>query len=261
MDVAAIIPAAGDSRRFGGRTNKLFIALNGQPLLVRTLQALQASPAIRWIILVVRSEERAQAAALLKRHRLTKAQPPCVGGASRAESVANGVAALPRAARWVLVHDGARPCVSQRLIEEAVRAARRYGAVACGLPASVTVKAVDAQAEVRLTLDRERLWFVQTPQVFRRDWLIQALERAAHRLDQFPDDAALIESAGFRVRMIPGDPLNLKVTTQDDLLLAEAILAARNGRGEVKIQKAKVKTTSQKSKVRTTAVDGFGFEF
>ena len=239
MDVAAIVPAAGAGRRFGGTVSKSFALLNHQPVLLHTLTVLQESPAIRWVIPVVRAEELAQVKALLQRHRLTKAQPPCIGGASRAASVARGLSHVPPAARWVLVHDGVRPCVSARLINEAVRAAQRYGAVACGLPASVTVKAVDARAEVRLTLDRDQLWFVQTPQVFRRDWFAQALAQADHTLDQFPDDAALLESAGFRVRMIPGDPLNLKVTTRDDLLLAEAVLAARNGSGEVKTQKAK----------------------
>ena len=228
--VAAIIPAAGAGRRFGAGTRKPFALLNGSPLLLHALQALQNSAEISWIVLVVRASERAPAAALLKRHRITKALAPCLGGSSRAESVAKGFAAVPSAARWILVHDGARPCVSRALIRRAVREAQRHGAVACGLPATLTVKAVDAQREVRLTLERDSLWFVQTPQVFRRDWFAQALGRVDQHLDHFPDDAALVESAGFRVRMVPGDPWNLKVTTPEDLLLAEAILKRRNGR-------------------------------
>lgn len=223
-DVAAIVPAAGAGQRFGGGLRKPFAALSGRPLVAQTLRALQESPAIRWVILVVRAEAQRAAEALVKRYGITKALPPCLGGASRAESVAKGFAAVPRAAKWVLVHDGARPCVRPRLIAAAVRAARRCGAVACGLPATVTVKAVDDHADVRLTLDREALWFVQTPQVFRRDWFAQALAAADHRLETFPDDAALLEAAGFPVRMIPGDPLNLKVTTHDELILAEAVL-------------------------------------
>lgn len=227
MEAAAIVPAAGAGRRFGGAARKPFARLAGRPLLAHTLRALQESPAIRWIVIVVRAGEQADAVALLRRYRITKALVPCVGGRSRAESVARGVRALPRGARWVLIHDGARPCVSRRLIAQSVQAARRYGAVACGLPAGLTVKAVDSDREVRVTLDREHLWFVQTPQVFRREWLDQALARADHALHQFPDDAAIVESAGFPVRMIPGDPLNLKVTTTDDLVLAEAILKMR----------------------------------
>ena len=226
-DVAAIVPAAGRGQRFGGRARKMFALLNGQPLLLYTLQALQESPAIRWILLVVPDGEQAKAEALIRRARMTKALRPCVGGSSRAESVARGFAALPPQAQWVLVHDGARPCLTRALIQQAVRAAKRHQAVACGLPASLTVKAVDERREVRLTLDRDHLWFVQTPQVFRRDWFAQALARANHHVGQFPDDAALVESAGFPVRMIPGDPLNLKVTTKDDLLLARTILEHR----------------------------------
>lgn len=226
-DVAAIVPAAGASQRLGGPIRKPFVSLSGQPLLTYCLSVLQDSPVIQWIVLVVRDGEQAQAATLLQRHRITKALAPCRGGRSRAESVARGFAALPNKADWVLVHDGARPCVSLQLIERSVRAARRYGAVTCGLPAMLTVKAVDDRREVRLTLDRDRLWFVQTPQVFRRDWFAQALGQADHALHRCPDDAALLESAGFRVRMIPGDPLNLKVTTRDDLVLAAAILNAR----------------------------------
>jgi 2-C-methyl-D-erythritol 4-phosphate cytidylyltransferase len=91
----------------------------------------------------------------------------------------------------------------------------------------LTVKAVDDRRDVRLTLDREQLWLVHTPQVFRRDWFAQALAQANHALRQFPDDAAILEAAGFQVRMVPGDPLNLKVTTKEDVMLAEAILKSR----------------------------------
>ena len=228
MNVAAIVPAAGASLRLGGRTGKPFVPVHGQPLLAYTLQALEASPAVRWIIPVIREGEGRAVKGLLARYKISKALEPCLGGPSRSVSVARGFAALPSKARWVLVHDGARPCVSRRLIRQVVEAAQRHGAAACGLPASLTVKAVDEHREVRLTLDREHLWFVQTPQVFRRDWFAQALEAAHSSLDQFPDDAALVESAGFRVRMVPGEALNLKVTTKDDLLLAAAIL--KNGR-------------------------------
>jgi 2-C-methyl-D-erythritol 4-phosphate cytidylyltransferase len=225
--VAAVVPAAGQGRRMGGTVNKPFVLLRGMPLLAHTLLALERSPAIRWIVLVVSEGAQRDARGLISRYGITKAIPPCAGGPSRAESVARGTALAPRDAQWILVHDGARPCLTPQLVQDAVRAARRDGAVACGLPAMLTVKAVDERAEVRLTLDRDHLWFVQTPQVFRRDWLAQALRDAGPRLSAFPDDAAILESAGFRVRMVPGDPLNLKVTTPEDLVLAEAVLASR----------------------------------
>ena len=246
--VAAIVPAAGAGRRVGGRTSKLFLRVGGQPLLAQTLRALQASPHVGWILVVTRAEDRARVAALIRRARLSKAQVVSPGGPSRAASVARGFAAAPPQARWVLVHDAARPCLTEALIARAVRAARRRGAVACGLPAHLTVKAADETGMVRLTLDRERLWFVQTPQVFRREWFAQALARAGlspslptalagqaggdgrqaeHRLDHFPDDVSLLEEAGFPVSLVPGDPWNLKVTTPEDLALAETILQRR----------------------------------
>ncbi len=225
--VAAIVPAAGAGKRFGSSRRKPFVPLTGVPLLAHTLKALQASAEIGWIIVVVRAGDETRVRQLLRRYRISKALAPCRGGASRAASVARGFAQVPPQARWVLVHDGARPCVSPGLITQAVRAARRWGAVACGLPASVTVKAAKTSGLVRTTLPREALWFIQTPQVFRRDWFAQALARADHRLGRFPDDAAVVEAAGFPVRIVRGDPLNLKVTTHGDAWLAEAILKRR----------------------------------
>ena len=226
--VAVIVPAAGAGRRVGGPISKALLPLRGQPMLAHSVRVLQAHPAIGWIVLVVRAADRRAASELLKRWRITKALPPCLGGASRAESVAHGFAAVPPQAQWVMVHDAARPCLTRGLIEASVRGARRHGAVACGLPASLTVKAVDANHAVRSTLDRDALWFVQTPQVFRRDWFGDALAQTNGNLAQFPDDAAIVESAGFPVWMIHGDPWNIKVTTREDLLLAETILANRN---------------------------------
>lgn len=239
--VAAIVPAAGLGRRLGGRTSKLFVPICGRPLLAYTLQALQESPAVQWIIPVIRAEDRRAVAALVSRERIGKALTTCLGGRSRAESVARGVAAVPPQAGWVLVHDAARPCVSSSLIDAVVQAARRHGAAACGLPASVTIKAVDEHGQVRLTLDREHVWLVQTPQVFRRDWFAQALEASDHRLDRFTDDAALVEAAGLPVQMVAGDPLNLKVTTREDLVLAEAILMPRDARCDVRSWKLEVR--------------------
>lgn len=233
MEAAAIVPAAGAGRRFGGRVPKPFVPLRGAPLLLQALRACQGHRAIGWIIVVVGAGELARVGALVKRHRITKALPPCVGGASRAESVLRGFAAVPEQAKWILVHDGARPCVTDRLIGRAIRAAHRHGAVACGLPSSLTIKAVDDRRRVRVTLDREQLWGMQTPQVFSRAWFAQAVSRLdGGRLAHVPDDAALLELAGLPVQVIPGDPLNIKVTRREDLMLAEAILKdrVRNGR-------------------------------
>ena len=239
--VAAIVPAAGAGSRVGGATGKLFLPLAGAPLLAHALRALQASRSIQSIVIAARPDDRARIQALIRSNKITKALAPVIGGGSRAESVARGFAAAPAQAEMILVHDGARPCVTPSLIDAAVREAARHGAAVCGLPASLTVKAADDGRRVRVTLDRAHLWFAQTPQAFRRDWFARALERAGflHGArangasadpERFPDDAALLEAAGFPVMMVPGEPLNLKVTTKEDFILAEAILAAR-GRG------------------------------
>lgn len=224
MSVAAIVPAAGVGRRFGGRVPKLAAHVCGAPLIVQTLRALQQVPEIRWIIPVAAPGREAELASWLSANGITKALPPCTGGASRAESVARGFAHAPAQAQWILVHDGARPCVSLRLIHACLRQAKRSGAAVAGLPASVTVKSVGRGRRVVKTLERDGLWLIQTPQVFRRDWFAKALEKARTRWAQFPDDASVLEAAGYRVVVVPGDPLNIKVTTRADILLAEAIL-------------------------------------
>lgn len=221
MKVAAIVPAAGASRRFGA--NKLWRPVAGAPLLVHALRVLQQHPSIRWIILPTRATDRRRVEVMLKRHGITKTTL-CVGGASRAESVAKAFAEIPAAADWVLVHDGARPCLSRAVLTRSLKAAARNGAVACGLPASLTVKSVDRRGRVEQTLDRNRLWFVQTPQIIRRDWFAKALAETNGTLARYPDDVSIVEAAGFPVRMILGDPLNIKVTTKEDMVLAEAIL-------------------------------------
>ena len=226
-----VIPAAGDGLRLGGPRRKPFVTLSGAPLIVHALRACERATTIESVVVVAHAADQEAMRRLVAAQRLRKVRAVVPGGASRAESVRLGVAALPAPVAWVAIHDAARPCVRPALFDAAVAEARRCGAVACGLPASVTVKAVDAARQVRLTLDRESLWFLQTPQVCRRDWLLEAMARAGERLASFPDDVSILEWAGFPVRMVPGDPWNLKVTTREDLVLAEAILKAQQGGG------------------------------
>ena len=226
--VGAIIPAAGRGERLGRRDAKAFVPIAGVPLIIHTLRAFEAARSVRRVVVAVRASDRGRMRQLLRRWRIRKVGAVVEGGVSRSASVARGLAVLPPALRLVVVHDAARCCVTPRLIDAAVAAARRHGAVVTGEPAHATVKAVDEQAAVRLTLDRHALWFAQTPQVFRRDWFVDALARAGADLSQFPDDAAILEWAGYPVRMIAGDSLNIKVTTPGDLILAETILKVRN---------------------------------
>ena len=249
MSIVAIVPAAGVGSRFGGsaKRDKLFTSLCGRPLLAHTLSALQAIPEIRWIIVATRKSSLRQIDQLLKRYRIRKALPVCEGGATRAETVAKAYHQIPKSARWVLVHDGARPCVSQKLIRSVMRSAKKFGAAVSATPAAMTIKRVDKNHRVSETLDRRQLRLVQTPQIFRREWFDKAListngrvKQSGKRRDDFPDDSAIVEQAGFIVHVVPGDSLNIKVTTQEDLILAEAILNHEKGKN----QKGKVPRTS-----------------
>jgi 2-C-methyl-D-erythritol 4-phosphate cytidylyltransferase len=209
-----------------GGADKLFARLAGRPLLAHSLVAFQQCPAVERIVLVLSERNRREGAALVEGGAFPKVETLCLGGERRQDSVRAGLAALSgvRPDDWVVVHDGARPLVTPALIEQGLAAARETGAAVCALPAQDTVKEADEQGLVRKTLDRKRLWLVQTPQVFRYDVLREAHERA--RGDS-TDDASLVEALGHRVRLYMGSQRNLKVTTPADLALAEALLRAQ----------------------------------
>ena len=229
VNAAAIIVAAGRASRMG-HADKLFAPLAGRPLLAHSLAAFQQCPAVERIVLVLSERNRRQGKALVEGGAFPKVEALCLGGERRQDSVRAGLSALGGAGPddWVVVHDGARPLVTPALIEEGLAAARETGAAICALPAQDTVKEADEQGLVRETLDRERLWLVQTPQVFRYDMLREAHERARLPAGQArgdaTDDASLVEAVGHRVRLYMGSRRNLKVTTPEDLALAEALL-------------------------------------
>lgn len=217
-----MVVAAGSSVRMGG-LEKLFAPLGGRPLLAHTLAAFQSCPAVQRVVVVLAAENLARGLALAEEEGLDKVRTVCLGGRRRQESVWEGMEALGACA-WVVVHDGARPLVTPQLIEEGLAAAGETGAAVCALPSQDTVKRVDEQGRVLRTLDRRRLWLIQTPQVFRYDIL-----REAHQRSRRPatDDAALVERLGHPVRVYRGSPRNLKVTTPEDLFLAEALLKSQ----------------------------------
>jgi 2-C-methyl-D-erythritol 4-phosphate cytidylyltransferase len=220
--VGAVVVAAGRSVRMGG-LDKLFAPLGGRPLLAHTLAAFQSCPAVDRVVLILAADNLARGLALAEEEGLNKVRTVCLGGRRRQESVWEGLEALGPCA-WVVVHDGARPLVTPQLIAEGLAAARETGAAVCAVPSPDTVKRVDEQGQVLRTLDRRRLWLIQTPQVFRYDIL-----REAHQRSRRPatDDAALVERLGHPVRVYRGSPRNLKVTTAEDLALAGALLGLK----------------------------------
>jgi 2-C-methyl-D-erythritol 4-phosphate cytidylyltransferase len=220
--VGAIIAAAGRSRRFG-KGNKLFAPLAGRPLIAHTLMAFEVCRAVERVVLVLAADNLERGRRLVATAGFDKVVAICPGGPRRQDSVRLGLEALSEC-RWVVVHDGARPLVTAALIEAGLAAAAETGAAIAALPLADTVKEVAADGLVRQTLNRGELWAAQTPQVFGYDLLREA-HRRPDSVGEATDDAALVEALGQRVKVFPGSPRNLKVTTAADLALAAALLA------------------------------------
>ena len=218
--LGAVVVAAGAGTRMDG-VDKTFAPLAGVPLVARTVDAFERCPAVQSIVLVVAERSREAAARLARERGWRKVVKVVGGGPRRQDSVACGLGELP-ACEWVVVHDGARPLVEPELIARGLEAAGEGGAAIAAVPAKDTVKVVGPDERVQSTLDRRGLWLVQTPQVFRRE----LLERAHREVtEEVTDDAAMVERLGQPVRVFMGSYRNLKVTTPEDLVVAEALLA------------------------------------
>lgn len=227
--VGVVIVAAGSGVRMHG-IDKLFGTIAGTAILQRAIEAFERSTVIDEIVLVVSPDEKDQARETMDRAGFDKVTTVTVGGARRQDSVRNGLEALGEC-DYVAVHDGCRPLVSGDLIERGLEAAREAGAAVPGLPLAETVKAADESGDVVRTVDRSRLYAIQTPQVFRRDLLVRAHEEVSADMT---DDAAMLETIGLPVTIFPGARLNVKITTPEDIGLVEALLeseAARSARG------------------------------
>ena len=220
--VCAVIVAAGSSRRMGGE-NKLLMPLCGRPVLAHTLEAFEGSRAVRDIVLVCREQDMETYRALAESSRITKLRTMVQGGATRTDSVLAGVSASPEDAALVAVHDGARPLVSDKVITDAVRAAAESGAAAPVVPVKDSIKRIE-DGNIAADVARDTLAAVQTPQVFRKDLLRRALTSAAERGYSFTDDCAAVESLGTIVKATHGSYQNIKITTPEDILVAEALL-------------------------------------
>jgi 2-C-methyl-D-erythritol 4-phosphate cytidylyltransferase len=222
---AAIIVAAGSGERMGLERSKPFLPLGGKPILAHAIEKFEECSAVEEIILVARREDKEAAGAMISDYRFQKVSTLAEGGAQRQDSVYEGLRALgSRRIRYVLVHDGVRPFVSVEKIHRLLAACQEYGAAILAVPLKDTIKRSNAVPFVEETLDRTKLWAAQTPQGFTIDILTRAYEQA--RRDHFvaTDDAGLVEHLGVRVKIIEGEYENIKITTPDDLQLAEHIL-------------------------------------
>jgi len=223
MFYQVVIPAAGKGKRMKAGINKQFIELRNEPVIVRTLKIFEQDDWCSGIILVVNETEREQFRELLERYSIKKVIAMASGGAERQHSVYNGLRAVKNS-EIVLIHDGARPFVTIEKIHELVQAAKKNGAAIVAVPVKDTIKKV-YDSYVDETVERSSLWAVQTPQAFRVSLILKAHERALLEGYIGTDDASLIERLGGKVQVIEGDYRNIKLTTPDDLLFAEAILS------------------------------------
>ena len=216
--VGVAVVAAGESRRMRG-VDKTFATIAGRPLLVHSLETFDRSPSVNSIS-VATSVSRIEAVQdMVREYGFSKVLSVVEGGARRQDSVLNALRALGEV-DIVLIHDGARPFVDQPTIERAAAAANEWGAASAAVPVKDTIKVVDSDLSVVNTPLRDHLWAAQTPQAFRLDILLRAHSEVSRDVT---DDAAMVEAIGHPVKLFMGSYLNLKVTTPEDLLFAEAI--------------------------------------
>ncbi len=227
MSTAALIVAGGSSSRFGGEVPKQFLKVAGRPLLSWTIMRFESAAQIDNIIVVVADEYLLHTSeTVVDPYDFSKLSKIVVGGESRQESVLNGLSALPLSTGWVAIHDGARPMIKPSDIDLAVQQARTSRAAIIARPITDTVKRV-RDGFIMSTLDRTALYRAETPQVFQYDLIRQAHKTAAEAgRSPATDDAALIEAAGFTVRVVEPTGMNIKITTREDLELVRPILEA-----------------------------------
>ena len=230
---AVILPAAGQSSRFGGPEKKPFLALGGKAIWQRSAERFWTRPDVHSVGVVVSPEDRERFESRFGAICTAMDVRIVTGGAERVEAEANALRGIPDGVDFVAVHDAVRPLVSSQAIDAVFAAAREHGAAMLALPVADTLKRVDPLSHrIAETVPRDGLWAAQTPQVFRRDWLAEAYAKRHRHSAAITDDAQLVEALGHSVYVVPGSPSNFKITNRVDFELAEAILRARHpGRG------------------------------
>ena len=221
--VGAIIVAAGQGRRMGG-VDKILAKIMGLPLIAHSVRTFNNCPLIGSIVLVLARENIDEGRRLVDENGWHKVRDVCVGGARRQDSVRRGLEKM-QDTDWAVVHDGARPCIDAGMIERGLVEARETGAAVAAVPVKDTIKVAARDHIVTDTLSRDSLWAVQTPQVFKTAVLTRAHQ---HVSKEVTDDASMVEKMGGDVRIFMGSDQNIKVTTSEDIITAEAILKARS---------------------------------
>jgi 2-C-methyl-D-erythritol 4-phosphate cytidylyltransferase len=225
MKTFVIIPAAGAGTRFGSDVPKPLLLLKGKEVLIYSLEVFDRCDLVEGVVVVAPPERVAEFERVIKKYPFKKSIQVVAGGQTRYESVNNGLKLLDPNIDFVLIHDGARPLVSLKVVEEAIKTCYATQAVVVGVPLKPTIKRIDPKAKViDTTLDRTILWEAQTPQVFAYELLTQAHRQGAGLGVEITDDAFLVERYGAKIKMIEGEYRNVKITTPEDLKIAEALL-------------------------------------
>lgn len=225
--VTAIIAAAGQGSRMGSSKNKQFLPLLQKPVLAHTLSVFQECWLINDIIVVAASGEENFCCKLVKQFGFSKVIDVITGGQNRQDSVLRGLGRLSHECSLVAVHDGARPLLLLEHLVRVIKAAGETGGGILAVPVKDTLKMVDTEGMVAATPDRSGIWAVQTPQVFKKEIIVEAYRRAKEQGFSGTDDSFLVENCGFPVRVIQGSYSNIKITTPEDLELAEILLKRR----------------------------------
>ena len=227
-----LIPAAGSGRRMGSDRNKLLLSLLEKPILAWTLLAAQAASTISEISIICQPYDQQKIELILEELKLTKTVNFIGGGSTRQQSVYNGLQALPITAKKVLVHDGARCLITPELFDRCADLIRHTQGLIAAVPVKDTIKVVDENGIIQSTPQRSQLWAAQTPQAFDVKLLKECHKKAVELGWEVTDDAALFEKCGLTVQVVTGEETNLKVTTPQDLAIAEFILKSRVGIGD-----------------------------
>lgn len=227
-NLRVVVAAAGSGKRMGKSINKQYILLDGQMVLAYCIEALEKNPLVQQIVIVTHPEEIkfCQREIVLK-HGFNKIKAVVAGGHHRQDSVFNGLQALGNDTQWVAIQDGARPFLSESLLDRLFAAVKGTGAAVPGIIPADTIKTIDGRSFVSQTLERANLRTIQTPQLFDHQKILTAYKKAGADNYYATDDAALYERYCGPVRVVPGEVSNIKITHPDDLVLAEAILKVR----------------------------------
>ncbi len=223
----AVVPAAGSSNRMKNYGDKLFLEIGNTPVIALTLSALEKAPEIDAIIVSTREDMIASIEEICRKYSISKFKKAVVGGSNRAESVLNGIIAADSAYDLIAIHDAARPFVSQKIISETIKAAARHKAAAPAIPMKDTIKRAAADFIIE-TIPRETLFAIQTPQIFHTDVIFDSLKKAIEANLPITDDCSAVEATDTHVFLTEGDYFNIKITTPEDLIFAEAIASHLN---------------------------------